>query len=40
MTQGFIDDKDKCLCDAWLATSHDCINGAQQNGKVYWDKVM
>ena len=21
-------------------TSHDCINGAQQKGKVYWAKVM
>ncbi|KAK1693037.1 hypothetical protein QYE76_009734 [Lolium multiflorum] len=40
MTQGFIDDEDKCLCGAWLATSHDCINGAQQKGKVYWAKVM
>ncbi|KAK1687152.1 hypothetical protein QYE76_048000 [Lolium multiflorum] len=39
-TQGFIDDEDKCLCDAWLATSHDCINGAHQKGKVYWTKVM
>ncbi|XP_071677977.1 uncharacterized protein [Lolium perenne] len=38
--QGFIDDEDKCLCDAWLATSHDCINGAQQKGKVYWAKIM
>jgi hypothetical protein len=39
-TQGFNDDEDKCLCDAWLATSHDCINGAQQKGMVYWAKVM
>ncbi|KAK1663499.1 hypothetical protein QYE76_051658 [Lolium multiflorum] len=39
-TQGFIDNEDKCLCDAWLATNHDCINGAQQKGKVYWAKVM
>jgi hypothetical protein len=35
MTNGFNDDEDKCLCDAWLATSHDCINGAQHKGKVY-----
>nr|XP_051221673.1 glutathione S-transferase T3-like [Lolium perenne] len=40
MTQGFINDEDKCLCDAWLATNHDCINDAQQKGKVYWTKVM
>ncbi|XP_051215878.2 uncharacterized protein [Lolium perenne] len=39
-TQGFVDDEDKCLCEAWLATSHDCINGAQQKGKVYWAKVL
>ncbi|KAK1699490.1 hypothetical protein QYE76_016187 [Lolium multiflorum] len=38
--QGFIDDGDKCLCEAWLVTSHDCINGAQQKGKVYWAKVL
>jgi hypothetical protein len=34
MTTGFTDEGDKCLCDAWLATSHECINGAQQMGKV------
>jgi hypothetical protein len=28
------------LCEAWLATSHDCINGAQKKGKVYWAKVV
>ncbi|KAK1692359.1 hypothetical protein QYE76_009056 [Lolium multiflorum] len=31
--QGFIDDEDKFLCEAWLATSHDCINRVQQKGK-------
>jgi hypothetical protein len=40
MTQGFVDDEDKCLCEAWLATTHDCINGVQQKGKVYWTKVL
>jgi hypothetical protein len=39
-TTGFIDEEDKCLFDAWLATSHDCINGAQQMGKVYWANVV
>jgi hypothetical protein len=34
-TSGFNNDEDKCVCDAWLVTSHDCINGAQQKGKVY-----
>jgi hypothetical protein len=38
-TQGFVDEEDKCLCEAWLASSNDCINGAQQKGKVYWAKV-
>jgi hypothetical protein len=28
------------LCDAWLTTSHECINGVQQKGKVYWRKVV
>nr|XP_051216049.1 uncharacterized protein LOC127333689 isoform X1 [Lolium perenne] len=37
-TQGFVDEEDKCLCEAWLASSNDCINGAQQKGKVYWAK--
>jgi hypothetical protein len=27
-TTGCTDDKDTCLCDAWLATSHDCVNVA------------
>jgi hypothetical protein len=26
--------------DVWLATNHDCINGAHQKGKVYWSKVV
>ncbi|XP_071679820.1 uncharacterized protein [Lolium perenne] len=39
-TQGFVDEEDKCLCEAWLATTQDCINGAQQKGKVYWAKVL
>ncbi|KAM0826851.1 hypothetical protein ACQ4PT_068587 [Festuca glaucescens] len=39
-TCGFNDDEDKCLCEAWLVTSHDCINDAQQKGKVYWAKVI
>jgi hypothetical protein len=33
MTCSFNDEEDKCLCEAWLATNHDCV-GAQQNGKV------
>jgi hypothetical protein len=33
-TSGFNDDEDKCLCDAWLATINDYINGAQKKGKV------
>jgi hypothetical protein len=40
MTSNFNDDEDQCLCDVLLATSHDCINGAQQKGKVYWAKVV
>ncbi|XP_071681882.1 uncharacterized protein [Lolium perenne] len=39
-TQGFVKAEDKCLCEAWLATTQDCINGAQQKGKVYWAKVL
>jgi hypothetical protein len=39
-TSGFNNDEDKCLCETWLATSHDCINGAQQKGKVYCAKVV
>jgi hypothetical protein len=37
---GFTDDENKCLCEAWLATIHDFINGAQQNTNVYWSKVV
>jgi hypothetical protein len=40
MTCSFNDEEDKCLCEAWLATSHDYISGAQQKGKVYWAKVV
>jgi hypothetical protein len=32
MTSGFNDNENKCLCEAWLAASHDC--------KVYWAKVV
>jgi hypothetical protein len=39
-TCGFNNDEDKYLCEVWLSTSHDCINGAQQKGKVYWAKVV
>ena len=37
---GFTEKEDKCLCKSWLAVSHDCINGAQQKGQVYWRKVI
>ena len=37
---GFTEKEDKCLCDSWLAVSHDSINGAQQKGNVYWRKVI
>jgi hypothetical protein len=40
MTSGFNDNEDKYLCDAWLAASRDCINGAQQKGKIHWTKVV
>ena len=26
--------------ESWLAVSHDCINGAQQKGLVYWRNVV
>ena len=37
---GFTEKEDKCLCESLLAVSHDCINGAQQKGLVYWRKVV